>query len=73
MAEKSLAGEALKQFKAHYVVPDRIVCDGSKEQTGKHTEFQNQCRKHHIDVHVTAHRNNFVVARLHGPHIVPTG
>jgi len=33
-------------------VPDRLTCDGSKEQTGKKTKFMQQVRKTDIDLHV---------------------
>jgi len=33
-------------------VPGRLTCDGSKEQTGKKTEFMEQVRKNDIDLHV---------------------
>ena len=52
MGSKSQAGEALKTFCNEFGVPDRLISDGSKEQTGKHTEFVKQVRKHDIDHHV---------------------
>ena len=33
MESKGHAGEALKQFITEFGVPDKIICDGSKEQT----------------------------------------
>ena len=49
MERKTDAGEALKRFIADFGVPDTIISDGSQEQTGKRTVFQDQVRKHHID------------------------
>ena len=51
--KKSGAGDALKQFISDYGVPDTILCDGSKEQTGKRTTFRELVRKHAIDLQVT--------------------
>ena len=53
MESKGHAGEALKQFIIDFGVPDKIICDGSKEQTKRGTTFMEQVRKHHIDVHTT--------------------
>ena len=53
MDKKSSAGQALKQFIADFGIPDRIVCDGSGEQTGKRMEFTATARKHGIDIHLT--------------------
>ena len=53
MNKKSSAGQALKQFIVDFGVPDRIVCDGLGEQTGKQTEFTVTARKHGIDIHLT--------------------
>ena len=53
MESKGLAGDALKQFIADFGVPDKIICDGSKEQTKRWTTFMEQVRKHHIDIHTT--------------------
>ena len=53
MESKGLAGDALKQFIADVGVPDKIICDGSKEQTKRGTTFMEQVRKHHIDIHTT--------------------
>ena len=53
MESKSSAGQGLKQFIADYGVPDKIICDGSAEQTGKCTEFANIMHKHGIDLHHT--------------------
>ena len=53
MESKGHAGDALKQFIADFGVPDKIICDGSKEQTKQRTTFMEQVRKHHIDIHTT--------------------
>ena len=53
MESKGLAGDALKQFITDFGVPDKIICDGSKEQTKCGTTFLEQVRKHHIDIHTT--------------------
>ena len=53
MESKGLAGDALKQIIADFGVPDKIICDGSKEQTKRGTTFMEQVRKHHIDIHTT--------------------
>ena len=53
MQSKSSAGQGLEQFIAGYGVPDKIICDGSAEQTGKCTEFSNIVCKHEIDLHHT--------------------
>ena len=50
--KKSSAEQALKQFIADFGIPDRIICDGSGEQTGKWTEFTATVRKHDIDIHL---------------------
>ena len=53
MESKGHAGDALKQFIADFGVLDKIICDGSKEQTKRGMTFMEQIRKHHIDVHTT--------------------
>ena len=53
MDKKSSAGQALKQFIADFGIPERIVCDGSGEQTGKRMEFAATVRKHGIGIHLT--------------------
>ena len=59
MESKGHAGDALKQFITDFGVPDKIMCDGSKEQTKRGTTFMEQVRKHHIDLHTTEpHRHN---------------
>ena len=52
MDTKKKAGEALRIFCQEFGVPDRLTFDGSKEQTGKGTEFMKQVRKNNIDFHV---------------------
>ena len=52
MDTKKKAGEALHIFCQEFGVPDRLTFDGSKEQTGKGTEFMKQVRKNNIDFHV---------------------
>jgi hypothetical protein len=37
-------GDALHAFCREYGAPDKLRFDGSKEQTGKNTEFQRQIR-----------------------------
>ena len=53
MEKNSSAGQALKQFIAEFGIPDRIVCDGLGEQTGKRTEIAATVTKHGIDLHLT--------------------
>ena len=53
MESKGHTGDALKQLISDFGVPDKIICDGSKEQTKRGTTFMEQVRKHHIDVHTT--------------------
>ena len=53
MESKGHTGEALKQFITDFGVPDKIICDSSKEQTKRGMTFMEQVRKHHIDVHTT--------------------
>ena len=63
LGNKSEAGDALKTFCAEFGVPEKLVFDGSKEQTGKNTEFMKQIKKHGIDFHIAkAERHNEVPA-----------
>ena len=39
MEKKNLAGDALRRFTNEYGVPDKLIFDGSGEQTGKNTDF----------------------------------
>ena len=50
---KGYAGDAVKQFIADFELPDKLICDGSKEQTRQGMTFMEQVRKHHIDIHTT--------------------
>ena len=52
MDSKSKAGDALRVFCEEFGVPDRLVSDGSKEQTGHKTEFIKTVRKNNITHHV---------------------
>ena len=52
MDSKGKAGDALRLFCQEFGVPEKLTMDGSKEQTGKHTEFMKQVRKHDIDYHI---------------------
>jgi hypothetical protein len=53
MDSKSKAGDALHTFCREYGAPEKLRFDGSKEQTGKNTEFQRQIRKHNIQQHIS--------------------
>ena len=53
MEFKGHAGDALKQFIAYFRVPDKIIGDGSKEQTKRGATIMEQVRKHHINIHTT--------------------
>ena len=53
MDSKAKAGDALRTFCSEFGVPEKLVFDGSKEQTCKGTEFMKQVRKNDIDYHVT--------------------
>ena len=50
---KGYAGDGLKQFIANFGVLDKIICDGSNEQTKRGTTFMEQVRKHRINIHTT--------------------
>ena len=39
MEKKSLAGKLLREFIRNFGVMDRLVCDGSKDQTSNGTDF----------------------------------
>ena len=47
ISTKNQADDALMQFIRDYGVPDRIISDGSKEQSGK--AFNKICKKYNID------------------------
>ena len=53
MSSKKQAGDSLRLFCQEFGVPERLTFDGSKEQTGKHTEFMKQIRTHDIDYHIS--------------------
>jgi hypothetical protein len=53
MESKSGAGEALRQFVHDFGRPERLISDGSREQSGKKTEFVRNIRKYSIDHRVT--------------------
>jgi hypothetical protein len=53
MATKSLAGEGLRQFVHDFGRPEFLTSDGSKEQTGKNTEFVKNVRKYSITHKIT--------------------
>ena len=65
MESKGHDGDALKQFIADFGVPDKIICDGSKEQTKRGTTFMEQVRKFHIDMH-TAEPNRHNQSKVEG-------
>ena len=53
MDSKSKAGDALRVFCREFGVPETLRFDGSKEQTGRNTEFVKQIKKHNIDYMVS--------------------
>ena len=59
MDTKGKAVDALRTFFLEFGVPEKLTCDGSKEQTGKKTEFIKQVRRNDIKLHVIEpDRNN---------------
>ena len=52
MDRKKKAGDALRLFCQELGVPEKLIFDGSKEQTKKGTEFMNQIRSQNIDYHI---------------------
>ena len=52
MATKGKAGDALRTFCREFGVPEKLIVDGSMEQTGKGTEFMRQVRTNGIDLKV---------------------
>ena len=52
MDKKGKAGDALRTFCREFGVPDKLIVDGSMEQTGKHTEFMKQVRVNGIDLKI---------------------
>ena len=59
MEKNSISGQGLREFIRNFGVIDRLVCEGSKDQTSKGTDFIKKVRKHGIDLHVSKpdHRN----------------
>ena len=53
MDSKSKSGDALRLFCQEFGVPEKLIFDGSKEQSGKNTEFMKQVRKNDIDCHIS--------------------
>ena len=52
MDTKRKAGDALRTFCREFGVPSKLIVDGSREQTGKNTEFMRQVRIHDIDLKI---------------------
>ena len=52
MDTKGKAGDALRTFFLEFGVPEKLTCDGSKEQIGKKTDFIKQVRRNDIKLHV---------------------
>ena len=52
MDTKGKAGDALQTFCREFGVPKRLIVDGSKEQTGKNTEFMKQVRSNGIELKI---------------------
>ena len=48
MASKSEAGDALSKFVQDVGIPEVIIVDGSQEQVGKNTEFNQTCKYYKI-------------------------
>jgi len=48
MAYKSKAGDALSKFVQDVGIPEVIVVDGTQEQVGKNTEFNQTCKYYKI-------------------------
>ena len=59
MDSKGKAGDALRVFCEEFGVPESLVVDGSREQTGRNTKFMAQVRKHNMKLTITeANRPN---------------
>ena len=41
---------SLKEFISDFGIPDKVICNGAHEHTGKMTEFMQQIGRHHIDL-----------------------
>ena len=52
MDSKKKAGDTLRLFCQEFGVPEKLIFDGSKEQTEKGTEFMKQIRTHNINHHI---------------------
>ena len=57
MNNKGEAGDALRTFCREFGVPEHLTFDGSKEQTGKKTEFMSQIRKNYINYRIGRCKN----------------
>ena len=53
MRAKSGAGYMLNKFVRTCVAPKQLIFDGSKEQCGKDSKFQQIIRKYEISYHIT--------------------
>ena len=53
MNSKGEAGDTLRTFCREFGVPEHLTFDGSKEQTGKNTEFMSQIRKNDINYKIS--------------------
>ena len=52
MDSKGKAGDALKTFCAEFGIPEKLVFDGSMEQTGRR-QFMKKIQENNIDYHVS--------------------
>ena len=55
MGSKSEAGDMLNKFVRKYGAPKLLTFDGSKEQCGKNSRFQQILRKYQIPYHIVEH------------------
>ena len=53
MDAKRKAGDALRTFCREFGVPEKLIVDGSAEQTGRNTEFTRQIRTNGIELKVS--------------------
>jgi hypothetical protein len=53
MEQKSMAGQALRQFIRVFGLPEQLTSDGASKQTGPKTEFIQNVRKYKIEHHVS--------------------
>eukprot|EP00980_Cylindrotheca_fusiformis_P022460 scaffold9321_cov69-Cylindrotheca_fusiformis.AAC.1 len=52
--------DALKKFLREYGAPEKMISDGSKEQTGHNTKFQSTLRKNRVVSEISPpHRSNY--------------